>query len=343
MTAPITTQCPNCDARLKLKIANAIGKRIRCPKCAKPFVVEDDITEPDFEVESVDDRNSFSDDFEDDYGSYDDDFEDDGFADRRRKPVKRPSSRRSPAPHRSVGRKRPSRKKSKNTVPILIGAGVGAVLIVAVLVVILVVGRSNRDGGPNIAGNAANGRSATDVAGQSPSSPITDEECREYAARITAALKNRQSTQFASLIDWDSIVDKAAAGVDVGAAASRGFRQGVMSSIDKRGGFCDELIQGVSKDGAYNLVHIGTEGNQRFVLFRLAMANFGGVNYHKFYLQRDAGGRIRGSDLYIYMTGEKFSQTLRRAYLQMAAQQSRSLLDRLAGRDADFVKAMPKI
>src|SRR5262249_61545554 len=46
----ISVECPKCGAKLKLKNRSAVGKRVPCPKCKKPFVVElpsgDD--EPDF-------------------------------------------------------------------------------------------------------------------------------------------------------------------------------------------------------------------------------------------------------------------------------------------------------
>lgn len=42
MSEAITVFCPSCKASLKLKSRSAVGKRVPCPKCKKPFVV----TEP---------------------------------------------------------------------------------------------------------------------------------------------------------------------------------------------------------------------------------------------------------------------------------------------------------
>src|SRR5262245_61963005 len=39
-TSPIRATCPNCESRLTIKDASAVGKKIKCPKCQTPFVVE---------------------------------------------------------------------------------------------------------------------------------------------------------------------------------------------------------------------------------------------------------------------------------------------------------------
>ena len=40
MAEPISVQCPKCKAKLKLKSHSAIGKKVACPKCKRPFVVQ---------------------------------------------------------------------------------------------------------------------------------------------------------------------------------------------------------------------------------------------------------------------------------------------------------------
>lgn len=39
MSDAISVKCPKCNANLKLKNRSAVGKRVPCPKCKKPFVV----------------------------------------------------------------------------------------------------------------------------------------------------------------------------------------------------------------------------------------------------------------------------------------------------------------
>ena len=40
MPAPIEVHCPECQATLKLKNRDAVGRKVPCPKCSQPFVIE---------------------------------------------------------------------------------------------------------------------------------------------------------------------------------------------------------------------------------------------------------------------------------------------------------------
>lgn len=39
---PVSTQCPHCDAKLKVP-DSASGKKVRCPKCSSPFRIETEV------------------------------------------------------------------------------------------------------------------------------------------------------------------------------------------------------------------------------------------------------------------------------------------------------------
>jgi predicted Zn finger-like uncharacterized protein len=41
MPAPVEIQCPHCAATLKLKSRDPLGKKVKCPKCAEPFVAKE--------------------------------------------------------------------------------------------------------------------------------------------------------------------------------------------------------------------------------------------------------------------------------------------------------------
>jgi hypothetical protein len=152
MPSPLTVQCPSCDASLKLKSREYVGKRVACPKCRKPFVVEEPADEYD-DFSALDDFDSFED-------HRDDDLDEDEY-DRPARSPSRPAARRQPAsggsasdrrgPARagkSGGKKRKSRRQSSN-LPFIIG---GAVVGVGVLVGLgfIVAGLLNKQGGGNV-------------------------------------------------------------------------------------------------------------------------------------------------------------------------------------------------
>ena len=89
MPAPIEVHCPECQATLKLKNRDAVGRKVPCPKCKQPFVIE---LPADDELEVIDDFDDF-----DDFGEADD-F---GDLDEAAASVKKPAA----APKKSSGKK----------------------------------------------------------------------------------------------------------------------------------------------------------------------------------------------------------------------------------------------
>lgn len=112
MSSPISTQCPQCEAILKLKSSSAIGKKISCPKCGTPFVVEAQHDTP------LDDYGA---DYEDDYGA-----------------------ERPPALPRKAGSARRSSKKKQESVwkrnRVMIACGIGLFLLVDVVFAVMFFG-----------------------------------------------------------------------------------------------------------------------------------------------------------------------------------------------------------
>ena len=120
--AAIKSQCPNCRKILKLKTKAALGKRVPCPQCSEPFIVEeyeqpelvDNFLDDEEKGETFDyagyeeasggggggydDYDDYGDDDYDDYGG--DDYDD----------YDSPPKRKSKA---SSGKKKPSKSKKK--------------------------------------------------------------------------------------------------------------------------------------------------------------------------------------------------------------------------------------
>jgi predicted Zn finger-like uncharacterized protein len=99
---PFKVSCEHCDASFKISDASKIGKRVKCPKCAEPFTIRN----PDGDADE-----------EDEFGDEDD------------MPQAR-SSRRIPSKKPTGKRKKSS---SKNDSPVMLWAGIGAVVVVVAL------------------------------------------------------------------------------------------------------------------------------------------------------------------------------------------------------------------
>ena len=181
------------------------------------------------------------------------------------------------------------------------------------------------------------------VAQAPPPKAVTDEEARDFGTAIEAAFTKGNIGAFSALLDWDTLVDRATANVEVTDAFRGGFRNGLLKAVDNPLGFAGRIVS-QSKEGVrYSMVRARVRDKQKTALFRLAPPNGAGVNYMEFLLARGKDGNVRATDVYVFFSGELLSETFHRAYVQVAAQQNRGLFDRLAGKDQEFVKSFEKL
>ena len=67
------------------------------------------------------------------------------------------------------------------------------------------------------------------------------------------------------------------------------------------------------------------------------------MNYHDWVLARGPDGRICAVDMYVFLSAELMSQTIRRAFVPLAAHESRGILARLTGQEQELVKHLPQL
>jgi hypothetical protein len=172
--------------------------------------------------------------------------------------------------------------------------------------------------------------------------PVTDEECRAFAAAIEDAVRMGDAAAFNALIDWDAALGAATAGIKAPEGSRKGFIQGVKRSMGQEQGLVPQIVATVKGGGSYKFLHVGAKDKRKTALFRLVMPDSDGVNYHDFVLARSPDGKVRAADAYIFLSGELISRTMRRMYIPAAAQDSHGLLDRLLGTEQVFMKNFPK-
>jgi len=120
MPEPFAVECPKCHATLKLKNASAVGRKVPCPKCKEPFVIE----LPDTDDEFAEGDDEFGDesgaDVDDDFGD-DDDWGGDDFGEPEDEPKPASTSTSTPKP-------KPKSSKAKWWI---IGGSIASVLVIA--------------------------------------------------------------------------------------------------------------------------------------------------------------------------------------------------------------------
>ena len=124
-------------------------------------------------------------------------------------------------------------------------------------------------------------------------------------------------------------------GDDINTDFKKGFAKGYKS---KEGSLGQTIASTVTQGGRFHLMRIREEGGQTRLLYRLLMPT-GGLSY--FDLLITPAGKV--IDAYIFTSGELLSETIRRLYLQTAAEASQGLLDKLKGKEQLFLKNLPTL
>lgn len=165
----------------------------------------------------------------------------------------------------------------------------------------------------------------------------TDDECRRFAKSLEEQVCGGNVDAFVAAIDWDAMLDHATAGIEAPEENRRAFINGARKGLsDPRGGL-RQTVQQAAVSGGYRFLCMQSAGDEKRSLFRLLTPE-GGLNYHRLVLGRMADGKLRAVDMYVFATGETFSQTIRRMYLPVAAEASKSVLARLTKSESDFIK-----
>jgi hypothetical protein len=170
------------------------------------------------------------------------------------------------------------------------------------------------------------------VASLHTGAPLTEKDCREFADKLTQAIRDGDSASANAMIDWNAMTATAAVGLDLSLDYQRKFAADLQPTPGSDGLMSDIVMQ-VRDGDSYEVLRISPPR----VTLRL-YGNTSGVNYHDMLLARRTDGEVSAVDLDIAAVGEPFSQTLRRILIPVAANQSAGLLARLQRKDSDLVE-----
>lgn len=169
----------------------------------------------------------------------------------------------------------------------------------------------------------------------------TEKDFLALAQKIESSMKRGDASVLDSAIDLDAIVDKAMSGYNVDQKIKDGFRKGAQDGLRKNS-FGRQILASMQKSGSYKFLRLYRAQDGHRLLFRL-LGSDGGLNYHSMLLGTGKPDGIRISDIYIYLSGELFSDTLRRGFLPLAYDSQRGVFEKILGWESDFVKNLTKI
>jgi len=169
--------------------------------------------------------------------------------------------------------------------------------------------------------------------------PLTEAAARAFAEKLQASIVEGKPEAFDAAFDLDALAARAIKRYNPPAAFLTGFMQGFGKGF-KVGG---QITRELGTASGFKLLKLKPDGPNFLAVFRFYNRD-GGLNYHEYLIAPGAAGP-RVLDFYVYITGEWFSETIRRLVLPaiLAAKSRDNLLN---AEDRDFetnLKAMQTI
>ncbi len=169
--------------------------------------------------------------------------------------------------------------------------------------------------------------------------PSRDEDAfRDFAHAVEAGINEGHAE--ALTVDVIALFRRVTADIPT----SDEFKAGFVRGMKKAGGdksvsqkFGEQLVSSVREGGSLKLLRLHSVNGETHALYRLVSGKQA-LNYIDLHLERSAPGPVRVSDLYLYLLGETFGDSLRRLYLLGAASAQATYLDRLMGKEQTLVK-----
>jgi tetratricopeptide (TPR) repeat protein len=172
---------------------------------------------------------------------------------------------------------------------------------------------------------------ATSAPAAPVASDVSEAEALEFGQWLEKAIADQDAAAYSQAIDWDTLADRATKDLAV-AGNPEEVKRGMMKGLMQSGNPLTQVANLVAQGGGYKLLRVHRNGDEMRALFRMLLPE-AGVNYHDIPLVRGANGRVQGADLFIFITAEYLSESLRRTLLNTMPQSDPGLLDRLSGRD----------
>ncbi|AKJ01822.1 hypothetical protein ATI61_103537 [Archangium gephyra] len=169
--------------------------------------------------------------------------------------------------------------------------------------------------------------------------PAMDPAYVAYTTELEQGIHAGDASLMDTRVDMDRLLERATRGTSAPKAFHDGFASGVRRSGMQLG---KQLVATREDDSSFRLLRLRMEGGAPHALYRV-MTSQGGVNYLDLELAKNAEDQVVIADFYPYITGEPFSETMRRMYLQAAKEAGYNLVDKLMGKEQDFLKNASKL
>lgn len=168
---------------------------------------------------------------------------------------------------------------------------------------------------------------------------VTKKEAEEFGRQLEKVVLKGTQVEFEKLIKMEGIAENSMRGLDVPADFKKGLIKGIkQGSVN----LFSQLQQAAQGGGNYEFLRVREKDGRYTALFRLAQPDMGGLNYHEHSLVNNSG-IISSDDIYIFISAENMSTSMRRMIIPVVAQQNKGILARLSKTENTYLKNMTKV
>ncbi len=178
----------------------------------------------------------------------------------------------------------------------------------------------------------------TPAAPASAKGPAMDPAYVAYTAELERGINAGDPSVLDSHFDLERIIERSTRDTSTPKGFAEGFGKGVRRSGIKLG---KQLVDAQDEESDFHLLRLRMDGGAPHALYRVISK--AGINYLDFELARNAQGEVVIVDVYPHISGELFSETLRRTFLQAASEAGHDIMDKLLGKEQEFLKNIPKL
>jgi tetratricopeptide (TPR) repeat protein len=146
---------------------------------------------------------------------------------------------------------------------------------------------------------------------QAADQTIQDAEAVTLARALSDAVRQQDNVAAENLLDTQALFGRITSGINASPQFRAGFAVGFLAQAHV---LMDKVVKGANIRDGYRFLRVRHVNGETHVLFRL-ISSGGGLNYHDWIVEKDNQAHVKLLDVYIALSGETLSQTMRSAYL----------------------------
>jgi hypothetical protein len=164
-----------------------------------------------------------------------------------------------------------------------------------------------------------------------------------FSEALAVAVASNSLTAFNDLISWKTILQRSTRSLS-GKWVNE-FKGEFQKQLNDKLSLGAQIISSVQAGGSYDFLRLKKTQDTVVAVFRMILPGGRGVNYHEYALAKTSEGKVLASDIYIFLAGERLSDSIRRNLILSIDEKEKSTIrlptpDQLLLNSVDTIKKL---